>query len=342
MRGTGARNVILLGGVQYANGFSRFRTYAPRDPLNNLAASWHSYNFMHWDNETTWDAQIGIPTAGVPLIAGEIGQDDCKTAFLERTLRWLDAREASYLGWAWNTWARCDGPVLIDDYDGTPSAMGRGLYDHLVQLGPAPLAPRPGETSGGAGEIDPSAPVAAPDPTSALILYDDVVPAPFWVRPVGVNATDPCDGQTRVGGRCSYALSLSSWGALSIGSDGGFATGGYDRLEWSFNTHWQSLANFSIALTAQNSGEAIRAIPLDQATILADLGDGWVRLAVPMADLNPDGGAIGALILRNASGRDLGTIHLDDVRFVPDTDSLGVALTAGAQATAIDRPAAAR
>jgi len=341
VRGTRARNVILLGGVQYANGFSRFRAYAPRDPVNNLAASWHSYNFMHWADETTWDAQIGIPTAGVPLVAGEIGQDDCKTAFLERTLRWLDIRGASYLGWSWNTWARCDGPVLIDDYNGTPSAMGRGFYDHLARLGPAPLAPRPGETGGDKpGRVDPSAPVAPPDPTSALVLYDDVVPAPFWVTPVGANATDPCDGQTRSTGRCAYALSLSSWGGLSIGREGGFSTTGYDRFEWSLNTHWQSLANFSLALTTRDGGETIRTVPLDQATILADLGDGWVRLSVPVATLNPEGLPVGSLVFRNASGKDLGTIHLDDLRFVPE--SLGIALAAGAQALIIERPTAAR
>jgi hypothetical protein len=342
VRGTGARNVILLGGVQYANGFSRFRAYAPRDPVNSLAASWHSYNFMHWANETTWDAQIGIPTAGVPLVAGEIGQDDCKTAFLERTLRWLDARGASYLGWAWNTWNRCDGPVLIDDYDGTPSAMGWGIYDHLQRNGPAPLAPRPGEVARKSSRSDPSAPVAAPEAGGALTLYDDVVPAPFWVRPVGANATEPCDARTRVSGRCAYALSLSSWGNLSIGRDGGFSTEGYGRLEWAFNTNWQSLNSFSFALTAAGSGEPINTITLDRATIVADLGDGWVRLSLPVADLNPDGVLIGALVLRNASGRDLGTIHLDDLRFVPDDSNLGAALAAGASATATERPRAGR
>jgi endoglucanase len=330
VRGTGATNVILLGGVQYANAFSRFRTYAPRDPANNLAASWHSYNFMRWANEVSWDAQVAIPTAGVPLIAAEIGQDDCGTAFLARTLDWLDARGASYLGWAWNTWGRCDGPVLIDNYDGTPSAMGRALFDHLARLGPAPLAP-PLEATVAAAPGMPEPVSAATPPPGAIVLYDDLIPAPFSDGSFGLNGKDPCDRATRASGRCAYALALSSWGGLGIGRDAGFSTTGYDRLEWSFNTHGQSLAGFAIALTAGDGGE-VRPFRLDAATILADLGGGWVRLAVPLTELNPEGIAVRGVLLRNAAGRDLRTIHLDDLWLVPA--EIGGALPVGAEAAA--------
>ncbi len=334
IRSTGATNVILLPGVQYANAFSRFRSYAPRDPVGNLAASWHSYNFMRWPEESQWDAKVGIPTTGVPLIAGEIGQDNCQTDFLEQTLRWLDAREASYLGWAWNTWGRCNGPVLIDDYDGTPSAMGRALRDHLARLGPAPLAPVAGGTVGPATGL-PTVPASIPGaaPTGTLVLYDDVVPPPFRERPFGTNARNSCDQRTRVAGRCAYALVLSSWGGLGIDRDMPISTAGYDRLEWSLNTHWQPLAHFSIALTAQDDGRAVCAVTLDQAEIVADLGDGWVRLALPLGELNPEQVAVRGFLLRNVSGHDLEIIHLDDLWLTPS--GLGGALSAGARAIGV-------
>jgi endoglucanase len=328
VRGTGATNVILLGGIQYANAFSRFRAYAPSDPLNNYAASWHSYDFMRWANKVTWDAQVAIPTAKIPLIASEIGQSECGTDFLLPLLQWLDERDASYLGWAWNTWNRCDGPVLIDNYDGTPSKMGQGFKDHLATQETARLAPPPGSAASAPETI--ATPVSN-SPGGALSLYDDVIPAPFWDSSVGLVAKDPCDARSHAVGRCSYALAFSAWGGFGISRDSPFATGGFVRLELAINTHDQPLSDFTLALTGQSGGGAITAIPLDEAQVLGELGDGWTRLALPLDALNPEGVPVYGLTIRNVTGRDLRTIHLDDIRLVPPT--LGVALAAGAQAS---------
>lgn len=332
VRGTGATNVILLAGVQYANSFSRFRAYAPRDPVGNLAASFHAYNFMLAADEARWDARVGIPTAGVPLIATEVGQDDCKTDFVERALRWLDAREASYIGWTWNTWARCDGSVLIDDYDGTPSSTGRSLRDHLAKLGPAPLAPLPGAGSRvGAGAVEP-AQGSPPSivPPGALVLYDDVVRPPFQDGPFGVNNRQPCDRRTRLGGQCAYGLVFSSWGGIGIGQAAGFRTTGYDRLVWAFNAQGQPLEGFSIAMTSPDDGRAFRAVSLDQADVAADLGQGWLRLSLPLDLLNPADREVREVVLRNVTGRDLSAVYFDDLWLVPG--NLGSALTTGAKA----------
>ena len=45
VRRTGAHNVILVGGLRWANDLSGWLSYRPADPGHNLAASWHSYNF---------------------------------------------------------------------------------------------------------------------------------------------------------------------------------------------------------------------------------------------------------------------------------------------------------
>lgn len=328
VRGTGAENVILLGGIQYANAFSRFRTYAPTDPLNNLAASWHSYDFMRWANKVTWDAQVAIPTARLPLVASEIGQSECGTDFLLPLLQWLDERDASYLGWAWNTWGRCDGPVLIDDYDGTPSKMGQGFKDHLATQETARLAPPPGAVAA-ARETAAAPRGTAPD--GSLTLYDDVIPAPFWDSSVGLVAKDPCDTRTHVAGRCAYALAFSAWGGFGVARDAPFSTAGFAHLELAVNTHDQPLSDFTIALTGQAGGEPVQALALDQAHVTDDLGDGWLRLTLPLDALNPDNLPVYGVVVRNASGRDLRTIHLDALRFVPP--ALGTALADGAQAS---------
>ncbi|MGN6359302.1 MAG: hypothetical protein ACTHNK_02825, partial [Thermomicrobiales bacterium] len=324
------------------NSLSQYGAYAPHDLTGNLAASWHTYNFAKLPNAAAWDAKVGIPTANVPLVAGELGEDDCGTGFLEQVLPWLDARGASYLGWAWNTWGRCDGPVLITDYDGTPSTMGQALHDHLAQLGPAPLAaPADAPT---APDPTPAA-LAAPGGGSdrqagALVLYGDQIAPPFWDGTFGANAKNPCDSQHAFAGRCAYALALGSWGGLDIGRDDGFTTTGYTRLEWAFNSQGQPLTDFAVQLTSLADRQTIQAIPLDQAQVLADLGDGWLRLAVPMSDLNPDNAIAYEVQLRNESGHDLSTIYLDNLQLAPG--GVGDALATGARAASPEAAQATR
>jgi len=285
-------------------------------------------DFIRWANKVTWDAQVAIPTARLLLVASEIGQSECGTDFLLPLLQWLDERDASYLGWAWNTWGRCDGPVLIDNYDGTPSKMGQGFRDHLAVQEIGRLAPPPSSVAA-AREVAAAPPGNGPG--GALSLYDDVIPAPFWDSSVGLVAKDPCDTRSHAVGRCAYALAFSAWGGFGIARDSPFSTSGFARLELAINTHDQPLSDFTLALTGQSGGGAIVTLSLDGAQVLGDLGDGWTRLALPLDALNPQGVPIYGLTIRNVTGRDLRTIHLDDIRLVPAT--LGIALTAGAQAS---------
>lgn len=131
VRGTGARNVILAGGLAYANDLSQWLTYRPNDPTGNLAAAWHVYNFNTCSNESCWDSTLAPVAGRVPLVAGEIGENTCAHSFIDRVMAWFDARGLSYLGWTWNTWNCNSGPSLISDYQGTPTSFGVGLRDHL-------------------------------------------------------------------------------------------------------------------------------------------------------------------------------------------------------------------
>ncbi|MFE7592318.1 cellulase family glycosylhydrolase, partial [Kitasatospora sp. NPDC057512] len=134
VRSTGADNVLLLGGLEYANDLSRWAAYRPTDPLHNLAASWHSYNFNACGTGSCWDAQIGPLAAQVPVVTGELGENDCAHGYLDALLPWLDRHGVSYLAWAWNTWDCGSGPALISSYDGTPTGFGAGYRAHLAGL----------------------------------------------------------------------------------------------------------------------------------------------------------------------------------------------------------------
>ncbi|WUW19178.1 cellulose binding domain-containing protein [Streptomyces sp. NBC_01465] len=134
VRGTGAQNLVLVPGIAYSNDLRQWLDHKPTDPAGNLAAAWHSYNFNTCSSASCWDSQLAPVAAQVPLVAGEIGENTCAHGYTDQVMAWLDAHDASYLGWTWNTWDCSSGPSLISNYDGTPTAYGTGLRDHLRAL----------------------------------------------------------------------------------------------------------------------------------------------------------------------------------------------------------------
>src|SRR2546426_286195 len=77
VRATGATNVIALGGLQYSNALSQWLTFKPSDPLSNLVASWHVYNFNSCNSVSCYDSRVGVVAAQVPVLALEIGDSAC-------------------------------------------------------------------------------------------------------------------------------------------------------------------------------------------------------------------------------------------------------------------------
>jgi hypothetical protein len=139
VRSAGADNVIMLGGLEYSNDLVGWLTHQPTDPDHDLAASWHSYNFNACVDSSCWNRQLAPVLAQVPLIAGEIGENDCADTYIGPLMRWLDSHSASYLAWAWNADFACtSGPGLITKYTGAPTGYGKGYRTHLRALQAAP------------------------------------------------------------------------------------------------------------------------------------------------------------------------------------------------------------
>ncbi|HEY3816662.1 MAG TPA: cellulase family glycosylhydrolase [Polyangiaceae bacterium] len=135
VRATGATNVIALGGLSYANDLSGWLAHAPRDPAKQLVASFHAYNFA-WPCKTSacWTTTLAAVAAQVPVLTGELGENDCAHEFIDEYMAWADRQGVSYLGWAWNVWDCRTGPALISDYEGAPTGLGAGFKRHLAAL----------------------------------------------------------------------------------------------------------------------------------------------------------------------------------------------------------------
>jgi endoglucanase len=145
IRATGARNVVAVGGIHWAETLDRWLEYRPPDPLNNLVASFHAYaHNRHCADERCYDTVLAKVAAAVPLYVGEVGSDtvddDCtlrsvgRTGFSDQVFDWLDAHGASYTAWSWNVWGDCYS--LIRAYDGTPTPIwGEEVRARLARNG---------------------------------------------------------------------------------------------------------------------------------------------------------------------------------------------------------------
>ena len=135
VRSTGANNVLMLGGLEWSNALNQWLAHKPADPDHNLVASWHSYNFNACSTKSCWKSQIAPVIAKVPLIAGEIGENDCTDHYVTPLTGWLNSKGASYLAWTWNSDFNCaSGPGLITNYNGAPTGLGAGVEAMLHNM----------------------------------------------------------------------------------------------------------------------------------------------------------------------------------------------------------------
>ena len=136
VRSAGANNVLMLGGEEYANDLTDWLQYEPTDPDHNLVASFHSYNFNTCSSQSCWTSEVAPVIASVPVIAGEIGENDCAGGYIDSLTNWLESENTSFLAWAWNADFACSsGPGLITDYTGTPTNYG-AAYKAILQALP--------------------------------------------------------------------------------------------------------------------------------------------------------------------------------------------------------------
>jgi hypothetical protein len=140
IRRAGARNVIMVPGLDYTSNLSKWRRFRPHDPLHRLAASLHTYEAPLGGCDPNCRRRVLAPLARhVPIITGEFGDTDCNHDYSDAYMRWADRHGVSYLGWTWDATApgswTCDGgPSLIENYRGKPTGYGLGLRNHLRKL----------------------------------------------------------------------------------------------------------------------------------------------------------------------------------------------------------------
>ena len=172
IRGAGANNVLMLGGLGYSSDFTHWvakvnsipTLAAPNDgiSLTNIAASWHAYS--HQSVETKCPSEYdgysgtcanglytatnygitGVLAAGFPVVIGEVGTE----VFASNTGSYSVAQANMLDTWLDNLLTYMDGqnqsyigwdwntsapPLLLTNFDGTPTPYFGATYKaHLL------------------------------------------------------------------------------------------------------------------------------------------------------------------------------------------------------------------
>ena len=174
VRSAGANNVLMLGGEEYANDLTDWLSYEPTDPDHNLVASWHSYNFNTCSSQSCWTSEVAPVAAQVPVVAGEIGENDCADGYVTPLMNWMDSDGHQLPGLGLERRLQ----LLLGP--GTDQRLHRDA--HRVRggrAGPPPVAGRARLAAGPAGMTSRSRPARSPRGGLPNVLRE---PATSWPR----------------------------------------------------------------------------------------------------------------------------------------------------------------
>ena len=147
VRGTGAKNIVIIGGTNWAYRLdgvpaNRIRGY-------NIAYATHPWNHPRYpdaNQPATWEEDWAFLAKTDPVIITEFGTLDCKEPYVRALLDRADAGGMSWIAWMWvapepGTSTRQDGaedPIcarsnLIMDWAGTPTKIGGVIKERLAR-----------------------------------------------------------------------------------------------------------------------------------------------------------------------------------------------------------------
>ncbi len=132
VRATGAKQPVIVEGLSWGGDLSGFLANKPTDPAGQLVAGWHIYNFSGCNTTSCWGSTVAPVAQKLPVLATEVGENDCAGGFLNTLLPWADSHQIGFMAWAWNTASCGSGPSLISNYNGTATAYGAAYKTYLA------------------------------------------------------------------------------------------------------------------------------------------------------------------------------------------------------------------
>jgi hypothetical protein len=128
VRGTGANNLVLIGGLDFA--YNLQGVPAHRVSGFNIVYVSHPYDYPG-KQPGDWENGWGFLASTDPLMITEFGSFDCSTGYVSQMIPYMDGKQVSWTAWAWYP-GGCGFPSVIQDWNGTPSAPGNVIKQALL------------------------------------------------------------------------------------------------------------------------------------------------------------------------------------------------------------------
>jgi endoglucanase len=163
VRGAGAENTVLVGGLNWAFDLSGIgQGYAVQG--TNIAYATHPYDYAG-KQVADWPAAFGYLVPTYPVVMTEFGQYCNTDTYVSDLLTYAQTNQISWTAWAWYV-SGCAFPSIIADWNGTPiSGVGVLVKSYLSgNAAPPPSSP----------PTNPASPTGPPTgASSAMIVYTD-------------------------------------------------------------------------------------------------------------------------------------------------------------------------
>lgn len=120
VRGTGATEITIMGGLNWSYDLSGVTTY----PITGTNIVYNTHPYANKAPSSDWPGKFGTLAATKPVIATEFGSYDCTGTWTTSLLSYMEGLGMSWTAWGWYAGGGCAFPSLISSYDGTVLAGG--------------------------------------------------------------------------------------------------------------------------------------------------------------------------------------------------------------------------
>jgi endoglucanase len=141
VRDAGANNLVLVSGTAWGYFLDGLPEHLVEG--HNIAYTTHLWD---WESKqpASWQKDWAFLAARAPVMITEFGSYDCTTRYVDAALDTADRLGLSWVAWAWEApiagahWQGGEGdpvcafPMLITDWEGTPSRTGQAVKDRLA------------------------------------------------------------------------------------------------------------------------------------------------------------------------------------------------------------------
>jgi endoglucanase len=219
VRGAGASNVVLIGGLNWAFDLSGVGAgYNVQG--TNIGFATHPYDYAG-KQVGDWAAAFGYLAASYPVVMTEFGQYCATDTYVADLLAYAESNGIHWTAWAWYV-SGCAFPSIISDWSGTP-APGVGVLVKSYLSGKAPTTP---PSSSGTSTTAPTSPPAA---SSALVIYNDALVNGWqdwsWSTSYSLSATTYVHSGSK-----AISFELVGFQGVYLHASSSFAIGTYNQL----------------------------------------------------------------------------------------------------------------